>query len=757
MAITVTQAPSALCFAGNIPDILLTTSDPGHDVTISMDGNDILEEYYVADADGKISITLKQLIEKQLSVHIPDADLYQQADAVADIVCDIDGTEVAFRAIKGGVDRKNLDTSNFLTLNWLTWQPQTKNVKYFDPEYLTYYAQAALSVKVKGYFQDGTDTTITAYTLPADQLTTVNVTFDKIHALFEEQPLYFDVWVDDGDDGENTWYQRYVLTDSFFEYNDLFVFENSLGAIDTIRFTGKKTLLNSQQFDSGLFFDEFEHEYEVNPDKAYEKNTGYFRSRKQLFWSQDFFSSLQKYHLDGTELKRILTREPSFEAAQYDLIAFDFTFVYTRQVIYLDWIEEQPSNVLVIVGPSQELYYLVPRMWLFPILEDPTGAIFPVQVTGEQDWYGLTFSTILEFLREELEIPTTDRIISPGTFVINSDISGTLTGASWVRNGVTYSYTGPVVLTTTPDDPDSRFDIIYTQPSSTVGYEDGEADEDPIIPNPPSGEMVLHEILRLNTGENIITPIDEEDPETKSQTGRQDQYSLIWRQTLQQNTYYDFKLSFVGWASSYTQFDARPLNGMLLVNFVTGASDTEIDPDRISIQTRDISTKSGDFVIVQTSSNQASIYVRKTAYFQTVTFNYLGVRTTSVKEDSFINNQGYSTLPAGDAYHSWNGKSYIPSTGNTVKFDKPRAYGLSGTPITGNLTIATAYADDSNMAKVLHNDSTEPTISVPAGVTKRLLSGEYFEDIDNFFLFIIDIDDSGDVKAINYTISQNDL
>ena len=82
---------------------------------------------------------------------------------------------------------------------------------------------------------------------------------------------------------------------------------------------------------------------------------------------------------------------------------------------------------------------------------------------------------------------------------------------------------------------------------------------------------------------------------------------------------------------------------------------------------------------------------------------------------------------------------------------------MNGTAVTGNLTIATAGADDSVMVKVLHNNSTEPTISVPGGVTKRLLSGEYVTDEDNVYLFIIDKDSAGDVKAVNYTITQNTL
>lgn len=757
MAITFLQAPPALCFAGNLPDIIVTTEDAGHDFSITIGGDLLLEEYYTADADGKIIVPLRALLEEQLSLQVPDVNLFTQDQGAKDVDCLMGTEEIDFRMVKGGVDRKEFTTSDFLTLNWLTWQPQVKQVKYRDPEYLGYYAQEQVTVKVKAYFEDGTDSTADAYVLPAGQLYTVNVTFEHIHSLFAQQPIYFDVWIQNGDDGENTWRQRYVLTDQVFEFDDLFVFENTLGGIDTIRFTGQKTLLNKQQFDTGIFFDEFELEYDINPDKAYEKNTGFFRSRRQLFWSQDFFSSLQKYLVRGAELRRILTREPQFEAARYDLIAFDFQFVFTRQVEYLDWISDEPLDILVIIGPDQEPYYLAPRLWTFPELDNPTDAIFPVQVAGEEAWKGLTFQTILDYLRSELEIPSGDRIIDPGFFEVNNSTNGYVYGASWVKGGVTYEYTGPVALVGTPSAPEDRFDIIYTQSSNTVGYLAGIATTDPVIPNAPAGEMLLHQVLRLNTGENIITPQNPDDPQTKNEAGKYEQFAEIWRQTLQPNTYYDFKIAYIGWASDYSSNRQRPLNGFLMVDFVTGGANSQVDPERINVQTLDISPKSGDFVLVQVNTTTAAIYVKKTAFYQTLTFSYSGPKTNTVNQDSLKAGQAYGALPAGDNWPSWNGRSFIPTTGNTLRFDKPRAFGLDATPVTGNLTIATAYADDSVMVKLLHNDSAEPAISVPGGVTKRLLSGEYKPSEDNLYLFVIDKNPSGDVVAVNYTITQNTL
>ncbi|AEL24361.1 hypothetical protein [Cyclobacterium marinum] len=361
-----------------------------------------------------------------------------------------------------------------------------------------------------------------------------------------------------------------------------------------------------------------------------------------------------------------------------------------------------------------------------------------------------------------LDLPTTpqsgNRIITPGELVINSTTSATLTGLKWVWDGVIKTYTGSLVLTDSPTTPNNRFDIISVSAANTPLVETGTADPEPAVPNPAtSGHISVHTIYRPFNGEDSSQPNAPASVySTKNQAGRQNKYAPIWRQSLLKNTSYDFKIGFVGWASDYSSNSQRPLNGYVAVNFIATNAQI-IDSNRVKVQSNDVSFQSGDFVLVQTDTTEATLFVKKTAYFQTLFFNFLGAKNSTVKDDSLLNLSAYDDLPAGDSYGSWNGRSFVPSTGTTINFDKPRSYGMNGTPVTGNLTIATALADDSVMVKVLHNDSTEPTISVPGGVTKRLLSGEYVADEGNVYLFIIDKDSAGDVKAVNYTITQNTL
>jgi hypothetical protein len=97
---------------------------------------------------------------------------------------------------------------------------------------------------------------------------------------------------------------------------------------------------------------------------------------------------------------------------------------------------------------------------------------------------------------------------------------------------------------------------------------------------------------------------------------------------------------------------------------------------------------------------------------------------------------------------------YIPSTG-TILFDRPRKYGYNGTPVTGNLTIGITDAKEINMAKVLHDDTVPPTISVPGGVTLHLSGGTYDVAKVNEYLFICHKNNAGAVTRISYTVSPN--
>lgn len=432
---TINQQPASLSFVGNLPDFLINTEEAAVSFIMTLGGDTIIDEEYIPDNDGNVRIPVKFLIEEYLSIAIPDTDLFLQEEGAKEFVATIDDglaapEVITFTVIKGGVNRKNLDTVSFFNTNLLTWQPQTKIVKWNDFNFLSYYATEACTVRITAYFEGGTSETSDLHSLAAAGLYSFRTTFSHIRADYTAQPIFFDIWVESvavvsGEPVFRSFPQRYVLTDEEFDFDDHFVFENSLGGIDSIRFTGEKKLVNANKFDLGLYFDEITEEYQVNPDKAFEKNTGYFRSKIELNFSQDFFSSKQKYLQEESDLVRILTRDPEVSDIKSQLVAFDFVYIFTEQTKYIDGYKSADlANLLVIIGPDDVQYFLVPRLYTFPEIDDPTKAIFPVQKEGEDGWKYLTYADLLAALAEDLgggseSIPTLQEVTDQGNSTTN--------------------------------------------------------------------------------------------------------------------------------------------------------------------------------------------------------------------------------------------------------------------------------------------------------------------------------------------------
>ena len=78
-----------------------------------------------------VRIDVHEIIDRILSITIPDSNVIvtNQLNGVSNFKAIIDGTPITFRVIKGGVAELNLLTANpWLRSNWLTWQPQSKEV-----------------------------------------------------------------------------------------------------------------------------------------------------------------------------------------------------------------------------------------------------------------------------------------------------------------------------------------------------------------------------------------------------------------------------------------------------------------------------------------------------------------------------------------------------------------------------------------------------------------------------------------------------
>lgn len=357
-----------------------------------------------------------------------------------------------------------------------------------------------------------------------------------------------------------------------------------------------------------------------------------------------------------------------------------------------------------------------------------------------------------------------DRVINPGTLIMTSATSGDLTGANWVINDIYRTFTGTLTFSGNPTDPNNRFDIVQFFDDPTPVPKSGTPDPNPVVPTPDAGGLLGHTIYRPFDGDPVVVPPTPTFA-TKIQQGQwapggiTHLYAPIWKQTVSVNTYYGFNMAFLHWSSDYSTFGQRPKNGFLFVSFLTGATNTEIDPARVVFETRDVSVNNGDFVMVQTGAAEVTIFAKKGTFLGNLTFDYIGPKWATVRDDSRINGGEYGVLPAGTRYFSANGSDYVPSTGTTIRFDKPRVYG----PLTGNLTISTAYANAGYMAEVVHNDSVEPAISVPSGVTLTKLAGDYIPSSNNIYLFVCrkggdtTTKDGNNVTSVWYTISQNQL
>lgn len=333
--------PAALNLSGNLADILISSQDVC-EFALYQDNKLILQEKYYPDENAEILIELKDEIDNLLSVTVPGlttGNLFQEKSisnfrAEINVLDDSDIEEVSFKVIKGGIDLGNLAIEDFLKKNFLTWQPQQKQVKLDDPEWLSYYATAFSNVKIKGYFPGIDPVTSDLLSIAQATLCSFSVKYSTLVTKFPDIPKYIDVWIEQF--GEKVSFtQRYVLSSRVDEFDDLFVFENTLGGVDTIRFNGQIEENQEYKFENALFKKQ-NRDYYVEPNPVFTKNSGIFSSERERQWSLEFFSSLQKFHINSGKLKQVRVIKHTLESVRGNIADYDFDFTWTEQTKYLN-------------------------------------------------------------------------------------------------------------------------------------------------------------------------------------------------------------------------------------------------------------------------------------------------------------------------------------------------------------------------------------------------------------------------------------
>lgn len=368
----------------------------------------IVQHTYTPNDKNRITVSVKDIILPLLSFEVKDSiEPYIQPNIMKSFVATVyevgsEGSkkEFTFSVIRAGVDRLADSAANFLKTNFLTWQPQTKGVTYYSPEFLTYYAAEASEVKCKAYIPAGhgyEEKVLTLASLEAGKVYTVPVQYAIIAKLLGDDgilPHVYEIWVEQA--GERvTYVQQYYASDMKSEEEEWFLFENSLGGVDCFRAYGNSE--NTAEHTHNVAeIEEDSEEYRVDTTRKFKKNTG-FLDKKERLWMLDFFPSLGKYVYHGNSLRKITVTDSDVNYEAKELPSnYTFTYKYSDARPYLNISRSEVGSFkqLDIQLPDLGNFTIAPRLVECSRLTLSSGALFPVQNPYSEEWGVTTLAAI---------------------------------------------------------------------------------------------------------------------------------------------------------------------------------------------------------------------------------------------------------------------------------------------------------------------------------------------------------------------------
>ena len=375
---TIIDKPDALSLSGNMRRFVLGAKEAVSFI-LKKGTATLLEQSYEPGPDKMVTIDVREVVESQLSYTLDTAqEIYSQNTIFADFTATIDGTSHSFRAIRCGIADLADTPENWLKSHFLTWQPKVKEVTYYSPEWLTYYAISDCTVKAKATFPDNSSSTTSLKGMTAGECVTLNLQYAIVAKLFgNKYPSYLEVYAEAGG-ARLSVSQFYKFTDIHSEDEQWFLFENSLGGMDTFRAHG----VNRLQAEHGHLIAELGEnlsEYDVETDRKFVKNTGFLDDYSRR-WLLDFFPSRAKYIYEASMIRRIIVTESDATYTSNDLPS-SYTFTYRLSEIsrYLNLIrneKELPDN-LTVPNLSSPDFIFPPRLAELPRQELGEGVLFP--------------------------------------------------------------------------------------------------------------------------------------------------------------------------------------------------------------------------------------------------------------------------------------------------------------------------------------------------------------------------------------------
>ena len=403
---TIIQKPDTLSLSRNLKELIISTSS---EISLQLLKGDslLLEETYLPDVNNRVHVDLADIVTSTLSLTMPSGDAVStsQSSVYSDFTVKVDGTSVAeFTAVRSGVERFSDTAANFLTANWLTWQPQVKEVLHDQPEWLTYYpASGSCACYARFYYTDGTSGE--KKVCDVSQCVSINTRFSKLWALDEsgkERYGVIDVYIKNAQGLRLTYVQRYVLC-SQGALDEVYLCENSLGGLDTFRFYGDRKLVPEIGYTSLLLHNSYAA---ADPDlsRKWSQNTGMLTGR-ECEWCWELFRSSAAYHLyRGTILPIVLDASSVEKSAMSVLAAYSFDYRYASDLGLLNVPRsDNMPDVVEISGPDAEVFFLKPRLNQYPSAVLSDDLIIPVQSPYEESWYTLSVGGLKSALLSSVE------------------------------------------------------------------------------------------------------------------------------------------------------------------------------------------------------------------------------------------------------------------------------------------------------------------------------------------------------------------
>lgn len=401
---TIIQQPDTLSLSQNLKPFVLQ-SETAVLFTLKKGEQTLLMQRYEASHARTIEIDVKDIIHDSLHFALKAGnDIYEQTDLAADFTAQVEDQQIAFRVLRGGVDRIADTCTNILTQNFLTWQPTEKKVTYYSPEYLTYYAAVDCEVKLKAYLPDAEAKIISLGKLTAGKVYTIPLQYAAVVGKLEgAMPGAYDVWTEDGTSQRLSYVQRYRAEASKSLHEDWILFENSLGGLDCFRAYGVQSM-NAKHVHNVAELAEETEEYRVDTERLYTKETGYL-NKEEGRWLLDFFPSLVKYVFDGNSVRRITVTESEADRDNdFEPCGYKFTYKYSSATPLLNLPRrEQPAEVLNIEIPQVGNFTLPPRLAEVERLPLSEGVLFPVQHPYSENWGTTTIGSIAVVIGQILE------------------------------------------------------------------------------------------------------------------------------------------------------------------------------------------------------------------------------------------------------------------------------------------------------------------------------------------------------------------